>query len=91
MLISISHKKGNWIKIRMEVLRPLLAKIELIWQQPAMIRLSGVQGVASQSWGVGIGWLGLMGWSGYEKISVPRQNPGLYASVFVYPSAMSLT
>ena len=42
--INISHKKRYWFKIRMECLRPLLAKIELICQQPAMPELSGVQG-----------------------------------------------
>ena len=40
-------------KIRMEFLRPLLAKIELICQQPAMPQLSGGQGVASKPWGAG--------------------------------------
>ena len=49
--INIFHKKGNWFKIWKEFLRPMLAKIELICQQPAMPQLSGVQGVASQPWG----------------------------------------
>ena len=39
--IDIFHKNGFWFKIRMEFLRPLLAKIELICQQPAMPQLSG--------------------------------------------------
>ena len=51
--INISHKKGYWFKSWMEFLRPLLAEIKLICQQPAMPQLSGVEGVASQSWGVG--------------------------------------
>ena len=51
--INISHKKRYWFKILMEFLRPLLAKIELICQQLAMSQLSGVEGVASQSWGAG--------------------------------------
>ena len=40
----------------MEFLRPLLAKIELICQQLAMLQLSGVEGVVpggSQPWGAG--------------------------------------
>ena len=49
--INIFHKKGYWFKIWMELLRPLLAKIELIYQQLAMPQLSGVEGVASQPWG----------------------------------------
>ena len=48
--INIFRKRGYWFKIRMEFLRPLLAKVELICQQPAMPRLSGVQGEASQPW-----------------------------------------
>ena len=51
--INISHKKGYWFKIWMEFLRPLLAKIDLIGQQLAMPQVSGVEGVASQSWGAG--------------------------------------
>ena len=51
--INISHKKGYWLKISMEFLRPLLAKIELICQQLAMPQLSGVDGVASKPWGAG--------------------------------------
>ena len=51
--INIFHKKGYWFKIRMEFLRPLLAKIELICQQLIMPQLSGVEGVASQPWGAG--------------------------------------
>ena len=40
----------------------MLVKIELIYQQPSMPELSGVQGVASQPWGAaGIGWLGAHG------------------------------
>ena len=46
--INNFHKKGYWFKIWMQFLRPLLAKIELICQQPAMPQLSGVEGVASQ-------------------------------------------
>ena len=34
--INIFHKKGYLFKIRMEFLRPILANIELIYQQPAM-------------------------------------------------------
>ena len=51
--INTFHKKVYWFKIWMEVLRPLLAKIELICQQLAMPQLSGVEGVASQPWGAG--------------------------------------
>ena len=60
-------KKVYWFKIRMGFLRPILAKIELICQQPAMPRPSGVQGVASQSWGCRIRMAGglSMRWSGY--------------------------
>ena len=47
------------------LLWPLLAKIELICQQPAMPLLNGVQGVASQPWGAREDGWGLMGWSGY--------------------------
>ena len=32
--IDIFHQKGYWLKIRMEFLRPILAKIKLICQQP---------------------------------------------------------
>ena len=39
------------IDLKFEILRPLLAKLELICQQPAMPQLSVVQGVASQPWG----------------------------------------
>ena len=42
--IKICHNKGYWFKIRMEFLRPILAKIEPISQQPAMSQLGGVQG-----------------------------------------------
>ena len=41
--IDTFHKKGDWFKIWMEFLRPLLAKIELICLQLAMPQLSGVQ------------------------------------------------
>ena len=51
--IDIFHMKGYWFKIWMEFLRPLLAKIALICQQPAMPQLSGVEGVASRPWGAG--------------------------------------
>ena len=34
--IDIFQKKGYWFKIRMDFLRPMLAKIELICQQPAL-------------------------------------------------------
>ena len=40
--IDTFHKKGYSFKIWMEFLWPLLAKIELICQQPAMPQLSGV-------------------------------------------------
>ena len=36
--INIFQKKECWFKIRMEFLRPILAKIELICQQPAMTK-----------------------------------------------------
>ena len=60
--INTFHKKGYWFKIWMEILRPLLAKIELICQQPAMPQLRvgskgypdspGVQDrMAGGSWG----------------------------------------
>ena len=48
--IDIFHK-GYRFKIRMEFLWPILAKIELICQQPDMPQPSGVQGVANQPWG----------------------------------------
>ena len=51
VLIDIFHRKGYWFKIPMEFLRPILAKIELICQQPTMPQLSGVQEVASQPCG----------------------------------------
>ena len=51
--INIFHKKGYWFKIWMEFLRPLLAKIELIYKLLAMPLLSRVEGVASQLWGAG--------------------------------------
>ena len=54
----------------MEFLRPLLAKIELICQQPSMPQLSGVVGVASQPWGAGQDGWGLMGWSGYDILGI---------------------
>ena len=43
--IDIFHKKGYWFKVWIELLRPLLARIELICQQPTMPQLRGVQGV----------------------------------------------
>ena len=51
--IDTFDTKGYWFKIWMEFSWPLLAKIELICQQPAMPQLSGVVGVASQPWGAG--------------------------------------
>ena len=42
----------------MEFLRPILAKIELICQQPAMSRPIGVKWVLSPAVGCWIGWLG---------------------------------
>ena len=42
----------------MEFLRPILVKIELICQQPAMTRPIGVIGVRSPAMGSWIGWLG---------------------------------
>ena len=50
--IDIFHKKGYWFKIRTEFLRPILAKIELICQQPAMTQWGGVQGGKPASSGV---------------------------------------
>ena len=41
--IKIFRKKEYWFKIRMEFLRPILAKIELNCQQPAMSQWGGVQ------------------------------------------------
>ena len=51
--INTFHTEGYWLKIWMEFLRPLVAKIELICQQAAMPQLSGVVGVASQPWSAG--------------------------------------
>ena len=51
--INIFQKKEYWLKIRMEFLRPILAKIELICQQPAMTRPIGVMGVLDRMAG---GW-----------------------------------
>ena len=56
--IDIFQKKWYWCKIRMEFLRPILAKIYLICQQPAMTRPIGVKGVLSPAVGCWIGWLG---------------------------------
>ena len=55
--VNIFHKKGYWFKIRMEFLRPILAKIELICQQPAISQRGGVQGVSQPALGYWIGWL----------------------------------
>ena len=85
--INIFHKSGLWFKFPMEFLRPILAKIELICQQPAMPLLSGIQGVTSQSFGFRIGWLGLMGWSGYDmkcKVNVQFRGPDFYTKIWYY-------
>ena len=50
--IDISYKKGYWSKIRMEFLRPILAKTALICEQPAMLQWGGVQGGKPASFGV---------------------------------------
>ena len=50
--INIFHKKGDSFKIWMEFLWPILAKIELICQQPAMSQWGGVQGGKPASSGV---------------------------------------
>ena len=42
--IIIFHENEYWFKIRMEFLRPILAKMELLCQQPAMSKWGGVQG-----------------------------------------------
>ena len=56
--IDIFHKKGYWFKIWMDILRPILAKIELICQQTTMPQLTGVhpssevlRGMTGGSWG----------------------------------------
>ena len=46
-------KSGTDLKFEWKFLRPLLAEIEIICQQLAMPKLSGVEGVASQPWGAG--------------------------------------
>ena len=56
--IDIFHKLGYWFKIRMEFLRPILSKIELICQQPAMTRPTGVIGMSLPAVGYWMGWLG---------------------------------
>ena len=56
--IDIFHQKGYRFKIRMEFLQPILVKIELIYQQPAMTRPTGVIWVVSPAMGCWIGWLG---------------------------------
>ena len=50
--IDIFPKKGHWFKILMEFLRPILAKIKSICQQPAMSQCGGVQRGKSPSSGV---------------------------------------
>ena len=56
--INLFQKKGYWYKIRMGFLRPILVKIELICEQPAMTRPTRVKGVPSPTVGCWIGWLG---------------------------------
>ena len=56
--IDIFHQKWYRFKIRMEFLQPILVKIELIYQQPAMTRPTGVIWVVSPAMGCWIGWLG---------------------------------
>ena len=56
--INIFENKGCWFKIRMEFLRPILVKILLIWQQPAMTQPTGVMWVLVPAVGCWIGWLG---------------------------------
>ena len=53
LILILFIKRGTDLKIWMEFLRPLLAKIELICQPLAMPQLSGVEGVANQPWGAG--------------------------------------
>ena len=67
--INIFLQKEYWFKIWMEFLRPVLAKIELIWQQSAMSRPIGAQVGALASCGVldrmAGGWrcvLAMYGW-----------------------------
>ena len=51
-------RRGTDLKIRMEFLQPILVKIELIYQQPAMTTPTGVIWVVSPAMGCWIGWLG---------------------------------
>ena len=57
--------KGYYYKIRMEFLRPILTKTELICQQPDMTRPTGVIVVNSPGVGWWMWWLGV-GWGGDE-------------------------
>ena len=56
--IHIFQKKKYCFKSRVESLRPILAKIELISQQPAMTRPTGVLGLRSPAVWCWIWWLG---------------------------------
>ena len=76
--INICQKKGCCFKIRMEFLRPILVKIELICQQPAITRPTGVIGVLSPAVGCWIGWLG--GWRCVLDMSIIKISwPIIYA------------
>ena len=78
----------------MDFLRPLLAKIELICQQPAMPQLSEVQGVASQPWGARYdGWgswggLTMLGkqfrWDFYHRVYSMKYAHSLWFVVFYH-------
>ena len=50
--INIFHKKGYWFKILMDFWWPILAKIDLICQQPAVSHWGGVQEGTTASSGV---------------------------------------
>ena len=59
MRIHIFHQKGYWFKIQMEFLWPILAKIELICQQPQMSGAHPSSGVPERMTGGsdGVVWL----------------------------------
>ena len=75
--INIFHKKGHWFKIWMEFLRPLLAKIESICQQPQVSGTHPSSGVPERmTWG----WWGGMAMIGLN--TAPCDTPDDTAALF---------
>ena len=85
---NICHQKGYWLKIQMEFLRPILAKIELICQQPQVTGAHPSSGVLERM--TGCWWSGLVMQAplSWQIVLVFIFLPGSHC-IIMYPAYLS--